>query len=101
MPYIASDICIAPNAIANAESKTLELMLLKPVSRIQLLKFFMKAGKGEHILSPSVQYLSVKDFELMIDNETIMFDGEEVMTNFPSVRCNVSTKSIKMFTMME
>lgn len=93
LPYIASDICIAPKALEHIEAGTLDLLLVKPISRLELLNFFLKAEKGNHVNSPNVQYLSIKEFELVnnTDNENvIMFDGEEVHTVGRTLKSNPS-----------
>lgn len=109
LPYIASDICIAPHMFESNMQMVMDLMILKPVTRLELLIFFMKAEKGQHTKSPCVNYVSVENFELMInDNQTIMFDGEEIETRTDSdalkklthIRCNVS-EQIKMFSQID
>lgn len=97
LPYITEDVLLAPSVL---NTNTLDLVILNPISRMKLVKFFLQAEKGKHATSPDVQYISVKQFELLPHNNyTVMYDGEEIKyENTNSIKCSRSSHSLNFFS---
>jgi YegS/Rv2252/BmrU family lipid kinase len=70
---------MAPRAVLN--DGLLDLILVRAGTRLDLLKLFPRIFSGEHIHSPLLQYLQVKEFELETKSEMILnLDGETIGT---------------------
>jgi sphingosine kinase len=97
LPFITKNVNIAPKVF---ENNALDLVILNPISRIQMVKFFLQAEKGEHIFSPNVQYIPVERFELILENDyVVMYDGEETKSVcHNSIECKISPFKIKIFS---
>src|SRR5205085_1711679 len=95
-------VCIAPSVLQN-ENGGLDLILLNPISRFELLKFFLQAEKGSHVNSPHVNYITIKQMELKVNkNYVISFDGEELVSknteDRDTITCGISSDKIKFFS---
>jgi diacylglycerol kinase family enzyme len=100
LPYIAEKIYLAPY-IFDCEGEGLDLMMLAPISRFQLLKFFLQAEHGNHVTSKYVSYITIKKMELKVKKDyDISFDGEAIKSNDKKkeIICEVSDDKINFFS---
>ena len=84
---------IVPNA--NPNDSFLDLLILHPVSKLELLKVFPKIFKGGHISHPAIEITRIKEIE--IDSEAPVYaDGE--FFGFGSCAIRVSSNKLKLLT---
>jgi len=63
--------------MADRQDGYLDIMILHPVSKIELLKVFPKVYSGKHVTHPAVEFLRCKKIKLVAD--TVAYaDGERV-----------------------
>lgn len=55
----------------------LDVIILHPVSKFELLRLFLKVYSGKHLYHPAIEFLKVR--EISISDETIAYaDGEKI-----------------------
>ncbi len=65
---------LAPKARIN--DGLIDLLVVKKISRMQLLKLFLKVFKGAHIPHPLISYFQVKSFTIDSERALLNVDGE-------------------------
>lgn len=86
---------VAPRALLS--DGKFDLVLLKRTSRLMLIKLFSKIFKGNHILSPLVDYRQASEFKLkVVTPSKLIIDGQ--VTGSTPLSVEILPKEIEVFT---
>jgi diacylglycerol kinase (ATP) len=78
---------------AERDDGKLDVLILHPVSKIELLRVFPKVFKGRHVTHPAVEFVKVASIK--IDSESQIYaDGEYIGTGPIEVKCHPSSLRI-------
>ena len=82
---------IAPHADRN--DGKLDVLILHPVSKLELLKVFPKVFKGRHVTHPAVEFIKVSSIEIDSDSD-VYADGEFIGRGSIKAICQPSSLRI-------
>jgi diacylglycerol kinase (ATP) len=80
---------------ADRKDGVLDIMILHPVSKIELIKVFPKVYKGSHVDHPAVEFLAARKVEI-VANSISYADGERI-ANLP-ITVEVKSGALKTWT---
>jgi len=93
-PTYGGGMQIVPSA--DYQDGQLDILVLKPVSKFELLKVFPKVFKGAHINHPAVEIISAKS--LFISGDTMAFADGEYIDDLP-IRVEVIPNALTLVDM--
>jgi len=94
MPYTGVGMKMAPRA--RLDDGKIDLIVVKKVTRLQMLKLFPKVFDGSHIESELVEYYQANTFELIPEQDDLLdVDGE--LTGSTPFKVVMKSKAIKIF----
>ncbi len=93
-PTYGGGMKIVPSA--DYQDGFLDILVLKPVSKIELLKVFPKVFKGTHITHPAVEIIKAKSIFLAAD--TLAYADGEFVDQLP-IRVEVIPQALKLVDM--
>ena len=67
---------MAPHAKLN--DGLIDLLLLRDVSRLRVLKIFLQSFSGKHVSDPLVEYRNAKTFSIQTEGDLLNIDGENI-----------------------
>ncbi len=82
---------IAPHAKRN--DGELDVLILHPVSKVELLRVFPKVFKGRHVTHPAVEVLKVSSIKIDSDSD-VYADGEFICRGAVEIKCKPASLRI-------
>jgi len=85
-PSYGGGMLICP--MANRYDGFLDVIIIKPVSKFELLRVFPKVFSGSHVTHPKIEFLRVKN--ISIEADTVAFADGEYISQLPIIVAAVS-----------
>ena len=82
---------IAPHADRN--DGQLDVLILHPVSKVELLRVFPKVFKGRHVTHPAVEFVKVSSIKIDSDSD-VYADGEFICNGAIEIKCKPASLRI-------